>query len=53
MFCDGAIYEKIKESFAECGLESIKIITVGGEQIEGVPSLDLFLKETGNESKFR
>ncbi|TMW48849.1 hypothetical protein DOY81_006078 [Sarcophaga bullata] len=52
MFCEGVIYDKIKESFAECGLESTKIITVG-EQIEGVPSLDLFLKETGNESEFR
>ncbi|KAM7349499.1 putative 4-coumarate--CoA ligase 1 [Cochliomyia hominivorax] len=52
MFCDGSVYYKFKESFADCGLESTEIFTVR-DHIEGVPSLDIFLKETGNEDEFR
>lgn len=52
MFCDGSAYHKIKESFAECGLQSTKIYTVR-DHIEGVPSLDLLLQETGKENEFR
>ncbi|XP_023298095.2 probable 4-coumarate--CoA ligase 1 [Lucilia cuprina] len=51
MFCDGSAYQKVKESFAECGLTS-KIVTVR-DHIEGVPSLDRFLNETGNENYFK
>ncbi|XP_065363972.1 uncharacterized protein LOC135957205 isoform X2 [Calliphora vicina] len=52
MFCDGSAYDKIKESFVECGLASTKIVTVR-DHIEGVPSLERFLKETGTENEFR
>ncbi|XP_073843612.1 uncharacterized protein [Musca autumnalis] len=44
MFCDGSIYERVREAFNECGLASTKIYTMS-KHLEGVPSIMEFFED--------
>lgn len=52
MFCDSEVYLKVKEALAECGLNATTIYTVLGD-IEGVPNITDFLKDTAVEEDFK
>ncbi|KAI8124318.1 4-coumarate--CoA ligase 3 [Lucilia cuprina] len=52
MFCDGVIYNKIKDAFEECNLQSTVIYTIN-DYLEEVPKLSDFLKETQRENDFK
>ncbi|XP_061392787.1 probable 4-coumarate--CoA ligase 1 [Musca vetustissima] len=44
MFCDGQLYEKVREALDECGLTATKIYTMC-DHIEGVPSIMEFFED--------
>lgn len=52
LFCDGFIYQKVKEALNECGLYDTKICTIDDYK-EDVPKLSDFLKETYREKEFK
>ncbi|TMW49713.1 hypothetical protein DOY81_005202 [Sarcophaga bullata] len=51
MFCDGAIYDKVKKAFEESDLNSTVIYTIN-EHREGVPKLSDLLSPTQREEEF-
>uniref|UniRef100_A0A1I8MJC1 AMP-binding enzyme n=1 Tax=Musca domestica TaxID=7370 RepID=A0A1I8MJC1_MUSDO len=51
MFCDGEIYDKVRQAFDECGLTATKIYTVRNH-LEGVPDITEFFEEHCNEMSY-
>lgn len=52
MFCDGNIYETVREALLACNLSSTIIYTVSNH-IEGVPTIMEFFEETNQNGKFK
>lgn len=50
VFCDSDIVESIKDIIRDIGL-NVKIFTVN-ETVDGFDSIDVLMKETGNEDSF-
>ena len=51
MFCDGSIYDKVKEAFEESDLNSTVIYTINNHR-EGIPKLSDLLSPTQREDEF-